>query len=131
MLRVDAEEPVTAVGPWEHLKGRDNWDRPAGTTDQQCHLMVQVMESWFLADKAALVSYYGQGFRRHALPQNPNIEDVSTPDVNNSLDQATRDTQKGRYNKGRHSFEILENIDPAKVMAASPYAKRFIEGIAI
>ena len=131
MLLVDAEEPVTAVGPWEHLKGRDNWDRPAGTTDQQCHLMVQVMESWFLADMAALVSYYGQGFRRQALPQNPNIEDVSKPDVNNSLDQATRDTQKGRYNKGRHSFEILENINPAKVMAASPYAKRFIEGIAI
>lgn len=129
ILLVDSEKSVTAVGPWEHLKGRDNWDRPAGTTDQQCHLMVQVMESWFLADMAALVSYYGQGFRRQALPQNPNIEDVSKPDVNDGLDQATRDTQKGRYNKGRHSFEILENIDPAKVVEASPYAKRLIEAI--
>ena len=127
ILLVDAEEPVTALGPWEHLKGRDNWDRPAGATTQQCHLMVQVMESWFLADMAALESYYGQGFRRQALPQTPNIEDVPKPDVNNGLDQATRDTQKGRYNKGKHSFEILENIDPAKVVGASPYAKRLIE----
>ena len=129
MLLVDAEEPVTAVGPWEHLKGRDNWDRPAGTTNQQCHLMVQVMESWFLADMDALESYYGQRFRRQALPQNPNIEDVSKPDVNYGLDQATRDTQKGRYNKGKHSFEILERLDPAKVVGASPYAKRLIEAI--
>ena len=71
MLLVDAEEPVTAVGPWEHLKGRDNWDRPASGTNQQCHLMVQVMESWFLTDMAALVSYYGQGFRPQALPPKP------------------------------------------------------------
>ena len=80
---------------------------------------------------AALVSYYGQGFRPLALPPNPNIEDVPKLDVENRLNQATRDTQKGPYSKGKHSFEILENIDPAKVMAASPYAKRFIEGIAI
>ena len=129
ILLVDAEKPVTAVGPWEHLKGRDNWDRPTGTTDLQCHLMVQVMESWFLADMAALGSYYGQGFRRQALPQNQNIEDVSKPDVNNGLDQATRHTQKGPYSKGKHSFEILERLDPTKVVGASPYAKRFIEAI--
>ena len=127
MLLVDSEEPVTAPGPWEHLKGRDNWDRPTSATDDQCHLMVQAMESWFLADMAALVSYYGQGFRRQVFPQNPNIEDVSKPDVNNSLDQATRDTQKGRYNKGKHSFEILEKLDPAKIRGASHYADRFLE----
>ena len=129
MLLVDAEGPVTAVGPWEHLKSRDNWDRPAGTTNQQCHLMVQVMESWFLADMAALVSYYGQGFRRQALPQNLNIEDVSKPDVSDGLDQATRDTQKGPYSKGKHSFEILERLDPAKVRGASHYADRFLEAL--
>ena len=71
MLLVDAEEPVTAGGSWEHLKGRDNWDRPAGTTNQQCQLMVQVMETWFLADVNALESYYGQGFRRQGPPSEP------------------------------------------------------------
>ena len=129
MLLVDAEEPVTAVGPWEHLKGRDYWNQPVGAKDAQCHLMVQVMESWFLADVDALESYYGQGFRRQALPRNPKIEDVSKLDVNNGLDQATRDSQKGPYSKGKHSFEILERLDPTKVMEASPYAKRLIEAI--
>ena len=129
MLLVDAEKPVTAVGPWEHLKGRDNWDRPAGTTNQQCQLMVQVMETWFLADVNTLESYYGQGFRRQALPQNPNIEDVPKLDLENRLNQATRDTQKGPYSKGKHSYEILERLDPAKVAGASLYAKGFIEAI--
>ena len=129
MLLVDAEAPVAAVGPWEHLKNRDNWDRPIGAKDDQCQLMVQVMESWFLADVDALESYYGQGFRRQAIPRNPDIEDVPKPDVNNGLDQATRYTQKGRYNKGKHSFEILEKLDPAKIGDASPYAKRLIEAI--
>ena len=91
--------------------------------------MVQVMETWFLADVNTLESYYGQGFRRQALPQNPNIEDVPKLDLENRLNQATRDTQKGPYSKGKHSYEILERLDPAKVAGASLYAKGFIEAI--
>lgn len=45
-LLVDAEAPVAAAGPWQHLFSRDGWICPRGATDQQCHLMVQVMESW-------------------------------------------------------------------------------------
>ncbi len=130
MLLVDAEEQVTAQGPWQHLKDRDHWDLPSDATDEQCHLMVQVMESWFLADADALESYYGTNFRRQALPPNRNIEDVLKQDVYDGLVRATRDTQKGRYSKGRHSFEILERLDPEKVVEVSPYAKRFIDTLA-
>ena len=28
MLLVDAEEPVSTSGPWQHLKARDGWNRP-------------------------------------------------------------------------------------------------------
>ena len=126
MLLVDAEDPVRASGPWQHLKARDGWDRPASASDDQCHLMVQVMESWFLADPEALGSFYGQGFRPQSLPQNPKIEQVSKQDVLGRLDGATRDTTKGRYDKGRDSYEILANIDPSKVTNASPYARRLI-----
>ena len=45
LLLVDSEEPVKLTVPWQHLKDRDGWNRPAGATDDQCHLMVQVMES--------------------------------------------------------------------------------------
>ena len=129
MLLVDAEGQVTAQGPWQHLKTRDNWDRPTAATDEQCHMMVQTMESWFLADVDVLESYYGANFRRQALPQNRNIEDIPKRDVDNGLDRATRNTQKGRYSKGRHSFEILERLDPEKVAASSPYAKRLIDAL--
>ena len=91
--------------------------------------MVQVMESWFLADVDTLESFYGQGFRRRSLPANPNIEDIPKQDVDNGLVAATRDTSKGRYKKGAHSFKILESLDPARVMNASPHAKRFIAAL--
>ena len=131
MLLVDAEGPVTAPAtaaqPWQHLQASDGWRRPAWATDAQCHLMVQMMESWFLADREALAAYYGQGFRAGALPSNTRIEDVAKDDVIDGLEQATRNTSKGRYSKGRHSFDLLARLAPAKVTNASPYAKRLID----
>jgi hypothetical protein len=126
LLLVDAEELVKAPGAWQHLEDRDKWIRPVGATDDQCHLMVQVMESWFLADTDALKSFYGQKFQELALPQNPKIEDVPKLDVQRGLEQATRATTKGRYHKGKPSFEILAELDPAKVRCKSPYADRFL-----
>lgn len=130
MLLVDAEGPVAESGPWQHLKARDNWDRPSGAKDEACHLMVQAMESWFLADPDALKSYYGQGFRPKSLHGNPDIEDVPKQDIFQRLERATRDTKKGGYDKGAISFELLAEIDPAKVTAASPYADRLIRALA-
>lgn len=34
---------------------------------------------------------------------------------------------KAEYGKGEHSFPLLARIDPATVMAASPWAKRFVD----
>ena len=124
LLLVDSEGPVTAAGPWQHLNARDGWSRPAGVTDSQCHLMVQAMESWFLADREAVRAYYGQGFRGNALPANPHIEQIPKQDVDTGLQSATRDTTKGSYNKGRDSFEILATPRPRRrLSSASPYAK--------
>ena len=125
MLLVDAEGPVTADGPWRHLKTRDGWDRPDGATDEQCHLMVEVMESWFLADREALEAFYGQGYRSNALPPSRIVEQIPKGDVLDGLAQATRNSTKGRYDKGSHSFRILENLDPAKVREASHHGDRF------
>ncbi len=129
MLLVDAEGPVAAAHPWDHLAERDGWSRPPRATDNQCHLMVQIMESWFLADRETLKDFYGQRFNVNALPNNPNIEAVSKQDVLNLLAQATRRTQKGSYAKGGDSFEILEKLDADKVSSASPSAKRFLRAI--
>ena len=130
MLLVDAEEEVTASGSWEHIRSRDGWRRPTGASNDQCHLMVQIMESWFLADRQALQAFYGQRFQPQALPGNPNrTEEIPKPDVQAGLDRATRATQKGRYHKGNHSFDILATLDPTKVRAASPSADRFVQAL--
>ena len=129
MLLVDAEEEVTASGAWDHLRSRDNWRRPPDASNDQCHLMVQVMESWFLADRPALETFYGQDFRSNALPGNPNIEQIPKQDVFNRLNRASRDTRKGAYDKGKHSFDILASLDPTKVTAASPHAARFVQAL--
>jgi hypothetical protein len=128
ILLVDSEEAV-AVGPWEHLAARrgDEWRRPAGSRDDQVHLMVQVMESWFLADRQTLADYYGQGFIADSLPRQPNIEVISKQDVFRALQHASKNTKtKGEYHKTRHGFDILELIDPDLVGAASNHAKRLL-----
>jgi hypothetical protein len=126
ILLVDSEEEVQA-NAWQHLHSRqgDGWNRPNGVNDDQAHLMVQVMESWFLADHSTLANYYGQGFIRNSLPRQPNIEMVAKARVFEALQHATKPTQKGGYHKTRHAFDLLEQIDPALVRKASQHADRF------
>lgn len=129
ILLVDSEGPVTIPGkPWEHLRETEKWEIPMEVTDENAHLMVECMETWFLADLETLKDFYGQGFLPGSLPQNPKIEEVPKRDLLQGLYEATRSSNtKGKYSKGRHSFAILENINPEKLCAASPHAKRFID----
>jgi hypothetical protein len=126
LLLVDSETPVAeGTRPWAHLNKTDGWDRPDEATDDQAHLMVQCMEAWFLADKQALSTYFGQGFRLNALPRRSDVEAIPKGDVLRALGNASRDCRtKGRYHKTDHGFEILARIDPARVRAASQHADR-------
>ena len=128
MLLVDSEAPVTAGTPWAHLSARDTWATPVGATDSQCHLMVECMESWFLADRTTLQAFFGQGFKVAALPAVARpIESIPKAEVYQSLASATKVCKtKARYGKGEHSFDLLGRIEPAKVMVASPWADRFV-----
>ncbi len=89
--------------------------------------MVQVMESWFLADLKALAGFYGASFRPGSIPKWPDIEQVRKEDVYAKLKEATRNTTKGDYHKGRDSSVILGQLDPNKVADESPHAKRLID----
>jgi len=129
MLLVDAEGPVRAKTGWGHLQQKDGWRRPKGVANEQCHLMVQVMESWFLADVDALEGYFGPGFRRQRLPQNPDVEEILKGDVERGIDRSAKDTAKKGYKKGRDSFAILGLLDPAKVTGASVRAERFVRAL--
>jgi len=138
-LLVDSESPVDAEHatgqpdawkPWAHLRSRtgDGWSKPTSASDGDCHLMVQVMENWFLADKETLSAFFGQGFRANSLPTQSSVEAVGKDALYRGLESASRSCKtKACYGKGPHSFKILALIDPAKVCGASSWAKRFID----
>ena len=113
------------------IKSRSTWNARigAGVQDNQIHFMVQVMESWFLADKDALANYYGRGFRPRRLPQNPNVEQVPKDDVVRGIASAANGTSKGTYHKTRHAPDLLRTIDPAKVRAVAPNCARLFNAL--
>jgi hypothetical protein len=130
LLLVDSETAVQKGRTvWEHLRARpgDNWDKPGRAKDDQAFLMVQVMESWFLADRDSLKSFFGQHFRAQAIPKWPQLEDVPKQSVYQALDQATAACGPKRYAKGNMSFSLLAEISPAEVENASPSAKALFE----
>ena len=127
VLLVDSESAVKSDSAWDHLKIRDKWARPKAAADEQVHLMVQCMESWFMADKQSLENYFGKGFNSSALPRNPNIEEIPKQDLFRSLKSATANCQKGGYHKGKHAFVILEGLNPHMIRQASLFAERLIQ----
>ena len=119
MLLVDAEAAVDKDTPRAHLQTRDNWNL-AFAADDMVHLMVQVMETWIVADPDPLAKYYGSGFRKNALPRTDNLETISKESAMDALNQATRSTQKGVYHKIRHASDILQRIDQRQVRKRCP-----------
>jgi hypothetical protein len=126
-LLVDAEQPV-AGSPRDHLAAREPWDL-SSATDEQCHLMAQVMESWFLADPDALERFYGQGFAAGQIPKRKNVEEVPKDEVMASLDNASRRTQKGRYHKIQHGPQILESLDSQRVRSRAPHCDELFKAL--
>lgn len=142
MLLVDSEAVIAAEfqqgkpdetwNPWGHLRQRagDGWEKPDGVSDADCHLMVQCMEAWLIADRRVLSQFFGQYFNEKALPAEVrDIEKVPKMQLYDSLKNATRACKNGPYGKGPHSFKILKEISPDRVCDASPWAKRFIDAL--
>lgn len=128
VLLIDSEGRVATSDPWMHLAEQDHWTRPPEAPDDGVHMMVQCMETWFLADMDAVSRYFGRGFDRKSLPQRQDIEAIPKDDVLNALTRATRRCGKAKqYRKGRHSFAVLGALDPSRVADASPYARRLLD----
>jgi hypothetical protein len=127
LLLVDSEDPVEeGRSVWQHLKARDDWERPPGAADDQAFLMVQVMETWFLADREMLRRYFGKSLRENHLRHWPALEAISKVTVFEALDKATAGCQKP-YAKGKVSYEMLGRLDPRHVEAACPHAKALFD----
>lgn len=128
MLLVDSEEPV-ASAPWEHVQRHDGWTRPAGAADDHVQLMVTCMETWLLADRAALRTVFGSCLQESALLPITDLEDQRREEAQDSLARATRLCGKDRvYTKGRRSFQVLAEVNPNQIRVL-PYFQRFLDAL--
>lgn len=127
ILLVDSEGPVKS-GPWEHLRLSDNWAPPVRANDH-CHLMVQTMEAWLIADMDSLRSFYGRGFNLKAIPGNTEIENIPKKSLESALRKATRITKKGEYHKIQHAGRLLSLINVQAVRRKAPHCERLFQTV--
>jgi len=109
---VDSEDPISNVeATWTHLKRRDQWDRPAGATDEQVLLMTTCMETLIVADRGAMRAHYKSMLQESALPPLEHLEQRHRHNVQDRLVHATRDCSN-QYAKGKRSFDVLGKLNP-------------------
>lgn len=124
ILLVDSEDTITDIDKtWPHLKLRDNWDKPDGAQDNQVLLMTTCMETWIIADRAALRAFYNSDFNENQLPPLANLEGRERHTVQQSLQNATKEC-KNKYEKGARSFEVLAVLTRATLENHLPSFKR-------
>jgi Domain of unknown function (DUF4276) len=132
-LLVDAEE-LPALGPspspWDHVKARkdDGWERPGNASDDQLHFMTACMETWLLADHAALKAVFGPKLDASKLPALAQLEATDKRAISSALKAATKPTKAGAYSKGSHSFKTLAKVSPGSLRALS-WGKRFFDAM--
>lgn len=123
ILLVDSEDPIADIDKtWPHLKLRDNWDKPAGVQDKQVLLMTTCMETWIVADRAALRAFYNRDFKENQLPPLANLEEREQHSVQQALQNATKDCTN-KYEKGKRSFEVLSVLNRATLEQHLPSFK--------
>lgn len=128
LLLLDSEDAVAERDTaWQHLKKRDQMDRPKGSEDHHVYLMVQVMETWLLADPEALQAYFGSKFKANKIPAWSDLEAQPKQNVLDVLGKATAECEEKRYAKGKVSFEVLACIHPHKVKEKCPHAKQLLD----
>jgi hypothetical protein len=114
LLLVDSDGPKQlSQNCWHYL----GWDS-LNADESQCHLMVQEMEAWFLADIEALKKLYGNKLDAKAVS---NVEQAANP--KELLKKYTRDN----YDVIFHAASLLESIDVAKVRQAAPHCDRLFK----
>lgn len=126
LLLVDSEVSV-GRSPREHLQSHDRW-QIGNLSAEDFHLMVQVMETWLVADPSALAEYYKDGFDAASLPRHTDLEQVSKPDVLSALKKATKGTSKGPYQK-LHAFEILPRMSSGTVRGKCRHRDHFLSRV--
>jgi hypothetical protein len=124
VLVVDAEDEVSSEKPFDptptervkHLLARDGWtEQLEHTSPEHVHLMTRCMEAWVFADVEKVAEFYGKGFHDNALPTRQVLDEEPKDSLYAAIENATKDTKKGRYGKVKHASELLKRVRPGKV----------------
>ena len=110
---------------WKHLGAVTTvgaWKQPADAQDEQVLFMTTCMETWIVADRAALKEHYGHKLQESALPPLHDLEQRSRHDVQDKLEKATQNCQNA-YAKGKRSFEALEAVSPSALCSLPAFAR--------
>ncbi len=91
--------------------------------------MVELMESWFLADPKMLSDYYGAGFLVNRIGERADVERMPKADVLNLLKRATKKTNKGEYHKVKHAPFLLEKLDSNRVRDRAEHCRQLFEAV--
>ncbi len=92
LLLVDSEEPVLAGhAVWQHLQTRchNKFQPPTDADDESAYMMVQAMETWFIADQSTLQDFFGSSFDQSTFQNLPPLESIPKGDALNMMLQAT------------------------------------------
>ena len=112
LMLIDSEDPMVDIETtWTHLEARDGWEKPENAADDQVLMMTTCMETWIVADRAALKSHYGQNLQESGLPVVVDLESRPRHVVQDALVHATRNCGN-KYEKGKRSFQILAELTP-------------------
>ncbi len=125
-MLVDSEDPVDLSSVWAHLKARDGWEQPLGTTETQVQFMATCMETWLMADAKAMKQFFGKDFKVAKLLPLAGLERRTRDKVQDALADATQDCGRDRiYKKGKRSFQALSKVNP-NVLMELEFFRRFI-----
>jgi hypothetical protein len=87
--------------------------------------MVQLMESWFLADPDALAKYYGRNFSASAIGKTQDVERIGKSQVLTRLKRATRN----KYHKVTHAPHLLARLDPERVQKHAGHCRNLFDAV--
>lgn len=125
-MLIDSEEPLSdPETTWPHLEKHDGWKRPDGASNKQVLFMTTCMETWIVADRAALSAHFGSKLQVSALPASDNLESRPRQDIQRKLTHATRNCVNA-YEKGARSFELLGKLSPPTLQAHLPSFRRVV-----